>query len=131
MGMMQTPLQLVFHNMAPSPALAEAVRRHAGKLERLCDRIVGCRVVIAMPNRRRARASSLPDVHVVLHVPGRDIAVSRELAHGEDRKSAGDAQAVLTDAFAAAAEQLAEYLGRRQSGIARRPRRRTPQNGID
>ena len=98
---MDIPLELAFHNMAPSSGLTEAVRRQMARLERLDDHIVGCRVVIEMPHKSHRLGSNTPDVHVVLRVPGREIIVSRELAHLGNRPA--NAYAVLADAFGAAA----------------------------
>jgi ribosome-associated translation inhibitor RaiA len=104
---MDIPLELAFHNMAPSGALTEAVRRHVARMERLYDHIIGCRVVIEMPHKSHRLGSNTPDVHVVLRVPGREIIVSRELAHLGNRPS--NAYAVLSAAFAAARQRLMDY----------------------
>jgi len=42
-------------------------------------------------------------------VPGKEIVVSKELAHNGHRKAATDAYAVLDNAFAVAASQLKAY----------------------
>ena len=41
---MQTPLQITFHQLPPSPALEADVRKSVDDLETFFDRIVGCRV---------------------------------------------------------------------------------------
>src|SRR3954468_16662667 len=92
---MDIPLELAFHNMTPSDSLKSAVEREVERLERFYDHIVGCRVVIEMPHKRHRLGSNVPDVHVVLRVPGREIVVSRELTHAGNKKSAVNAYAVL------------------------------------
>lgn len=106
---MDIPLELAFHNLEPSDGLKQAVLEHLGKLEKFHDHIIGCRVVIEMPHKSHRPGSNTPDVHVVLRVPGREIVVSRELAHAGKKKAAVDAYAVLDDAFQAAQQQLKAY----------------------
>lgn len=106
---MDIPLELSFHNLEPSDALKAAVGTHVEKLEKIHDHIIGCRVVIEMPHKSHRLVGTTPDVHVVVRVPGREIVVSRELAHSGNKKSAHDAYAVLDDAFGAAASQLKDY----------------------
>jgi putative sigma-54 modulation protein len=118
---MQIPLELAFHNMSPSAALDAAVRRELRQLERNFGRITGCRVVIAMPHKSHRKGQNAPDVHVLLRVPGREIAVSRELAHAGSGKP--DAYAVLRDAFEAAKQRLSQF--RRQKTARLRPSRQS------
>jgi cold shock CspA family protein len=118
---MDIPLELVFHNMAPSEGLALAVRREVARLERLFNHIVGCRVVIEMPHKSHRAGSNAPDVHVLLRVPGREIVVSRELAHGGNKKSATNAYAVVKDAFAAAQQRLKDYRRQRRGDVKAKP----------
>jgi hypothetical protein len=104
---MDIPLELAFHNMAPSAGLTDAVRRQVARLERLDGHIVGCRVVIEMPHKSHRLGGNTPDVHVLLRVPRREIIVSRELAHLGKRPA--NAYAVLADAFGAARQRLMDY----------------------
>jgi ribosome-associated translation inhibitor RaiA len=114
---MNIPLELVFHNIAPSDGLTQAVRREVARLERVYDHIVGCRVVIEMPHKSHRLGSNAPDVHVLLRVPGREIIVSRELAHRGEGKSATNAYAVLKDAFEAARQRLKGYRSLRRGEV--------------
>ncbi len=111
---MDIPLELAFHNMAPSDGLSTAVRKQVGRLERIYDHIVGCRVVIEMPHKRHRLGSNAPDVHVLLRVPGREIVVSREAARGK-AKAPTNAYAVLSEAFSAAQTGLKDYRRRQIS----------------
>lgn len=43
---MDIPLELAFHNMAPSDGLTQSVKREVARLERFFDHIISCRVVI-------------------------------------------------------------------------------------
>ena len=106
---MDIPLELSFHNVEPSDALKAAVNEHLGKLEQLHDHIIGCRVVIELPHKSQKSSGNPPDVHIVLRVPGKEIVVSKELAHAGHKKNATDAYAVLDSAFAVAAGRLKDY----------------------
>jgi ribosome-associated translation inhibitor RaiA len=106
---MDIPLELSFHNIESSDALKAAVREHLGRLEQFHDHIIGCRVVIELPHKSQKASGNPPDVHIVLRVPGKEIVVSRELAHGGHKKAATDAYAVLDNAFAVAQQQLMAY----------------------
>ena len=106
---MDIPLELSFHNIDSSDALKDAVKEHLSKLEQLHDHIIGCRVVIEMPHKSQKASGNPPDVHIVLRVPGKEIVVSKELAHNGHKKAATDAYAVLDNAFAVAASQLKAY----------------------
>ena len=106
---MDIPLELSFHNLEPSDALKTAVRSHVTKLEQFHDHIIGCRVVIEMPHKSQKASGNPPDVHIVIRVPGKEIVVSKELAHSGHKKAATDAYAVLDDAFSVAQKQLKDY----------------------
>ncbi|HXB52155.1 MAG TPA: HPF/RaiA family ribosome-associated protein [Rhizomicrobium sp.] len=106
---MDIPLELSFHNMQSSDALKAAVEKHVHKLDSLDAHLVGCRVVIEMPHKNHRAGQNIPDVHIVLRVPGKELVVSRELAHAANRKTPTDAYSVLDAAFAAAQGQLKEH----------------------
>ena len=105
---MDIPLELAFHNMAPSSALAAAAQQQVRRLEKFYDHIIGCRVVIEMPHKSHRKGQNAPDVHVLLRVPGREIVVRRELARAGSKKSA-DAYAVLREAFQAMQQCLKDF----------------------
>jgi len=106
---MDIPLELSFHNVEPSDALKDAVRGHVTKLEQFHDHIIGCRVVIELPHKSQKASGNPPDVHIVIRVPGKEIVVSKELAHNGHKKASTDAYAVLDNAFTVAQQQLKAY----------------------
>jgi ribosome-associated translation inhibitor RaiA len=114
---MDIPLELSFHNIEASEALKSAVKQHVQKLEQLHDHIIGCRVVIELPHKSQKALGNQPDVHIVVRVPGKEIVVSKELAHAGHKKSATDAYVVLDNAFAVAASRLKDYRRIRQGDV--------------
>jgi cold shock CspA family protein/ribosome-associated translation inhibitor RaiA len=106
---MDIPLEVSFHNIAPSDALKTAIRQHVDRLERHCGHIIGCRVVVEIPHKHHRIGSKTPDVHVVVHVPGREIVVSRELVHAGNGKTAVNAYSLLNDAFKVVEQRLKDH----------------------
>ena len=106
---MDIPLELSFHNVEPSDAFKAAVQAHVQKLEQFHDHVISCRVSIEMPHKSQKATANQPDVHIVVRVPGKEIVVSKELAHAGHKKSATDAYAVLDNAFAVAIGRLKDH----------------------
>lgn len=102
---MQVPLRISFRNMQASPAIEARIRDKAAKLERFCDYIIGCHVIVEAPHRSQ-RKGRLYNLRIDLTVPGREIVV--EHAGAEDPSHA-QIQVAMRDAFDAAARQLSDY----------------------
>ncbi|HEY4114772.1 MAG TPA: HPF/RaiA family ribosome-associated protein [Rhizomicrobium sp.] len=105
---MDIPLEIVFHGMKPSAAVEALVREHVGKLEKRFEHIIGCRVAIEIPHRQH-RTGNVPEVHIEIRVPRKELVISREPHKVKDRRAKIDVNAVLKDAFGAAEKQLTEY----------------------
>lgn len=99
---MQLPLEIVFHNMDPSPAVEEEIRRRAKKLERFAEDIVSCRVAVEAPHKHH-RHGRLFHVSIDLRLPGREIVVNRDPAQHHAHE---DVYVALRDAFDAARRRL-------------------------
>lgn len=103
---MQSPLQISYENVPESDALSAHIRQKADKLEQMYERLIGCRVRVALPHRHSAQGESF-EVRVECSVPG-----AEPLVCG---KSAPDVYVALRDAFDAALRQL-ESLDELRSG---------------
>jgi ribosomal subunit interface protein len=97
--LMDRPLELVFRNMKASKELKALVEERAERLEQIYQHIIGCRVTIELDNRR---SGTIPDVHIDIQVPGRDLVVNQH-------SRGGDALTSVHNAFDAAAQQIREY----------------------
>jgi cold shock CspA family protein len=107
---MERPLDIAFHGLDSSPSLEADIRAHVEKLETRYPHLIGCRVSIeALHNQHRT--GNVFDVHVVLSVPGRDLAVSREPHKARQRYAHPDVRTSLRDAFKAAERQLQSLKG--------------------
>lgn len=101
---MTIPLQIVFKDLDPSPALEALIREKAERLERFASRITGCRVTIEMPHHRQAK---LYNARIEVLVPHGEVAVTREglRNHAHEHPSIA-----VRDAFDAAVRQLEDYV---------------------
>jgi len=107
---MERPLDIAFHGIDPSPTIEAEIRQRVQKLERRYGNLIACRVSIeALHNQHRT--GNVHDVHIVLSVPGRDLAVSREPHKAKDRFAHPDLRGALRDAFEAAERQLESHKG--------------------
>lgn len=105
---MQTPLQITFHQLPPSPALEADVRKWVDELETFFDRIVSCRVLIEAPHHHHHQGR-LYRVRIEIGVPGEHIVVGR--SPDEDHAHA-DPHVAVRDAFRAARRQLEDHVRR-------------------
>jgi cold shock CspA family protein len=105
---MDRPLEIAFHGVDPSPSLEADIRQHVAKLDQRFPRLVGCRVSIEGLHNQH-RTGNVYEVHIVLSVPGKDLAVSREPHKAKERYANPDVRTALRDAFKAAERQLQEH----------------------
>jgi ribosome-associated translation inhibitor RaiA/cold shock CspA family protein len=108
---MQLPLQIRFHNLDHSAVIEDMIREKAARLDRFCDHIMSCRVVVEAPHRHHEHGN-LYQVRIDITVPGEEIVVNREPPLHTDYK---DITIAVRDAFDAARRQLEDY-ARRQRG---------------
>jgi cold shock CspA family protein/ribosome-associated translation inhibitor RaiA len=116
---MESPLEIAFHNLQPSPAIEAELRKHVDKIEHRFGRLTGCRVSVEKLHNQH-RTGNLFEVHITLSVPGhgRDLAVSRPPQRARERFANPDVHVSIRDAFAAAERQLEAFKGRVRSDIA-------------
>ena len=112
---MQLPLEIVFKNLDPSPAIETEVREKARKLERFHDRIVRCRVVIEAPHKHQ-RSGHLYRVMLDVTIPGGELIARRS---PDQRHAHEDVYVAIRDAFDAMRRQLEDF-ARRQRGHVKR-----------
>jgi ribosomal subunit interface protein len=105
---MQAPVEIRFHGMAPSPAIAAAVATWVARLDHVYDRVQHCHVSIDLPHRRQRRGAQF-QVKIGLAIPGAEALVS-EREHN-------DVYLALADAFVAVRRQLREHTRIRRGDI--------------
>lgn len=109
---MKLPLQVVFHDMAASPALEAQARRKVRHLERFRHDIMGCRVDVALLHKHRNQGRPF-GVRLHLTVPGHEFTV--------DRVQDEDVYIALREAFADMRRQLEQSLARTRGNEKQHP----------
>jgi cold shock CspA family protein/ribosome-associated translation inhibitor RaiA len=104
---MERPLEIVFHNMAPSAEIEGLVREKVAKLEKFYPRMIGCRVAVELPHKQH-KTGNIPEVHVEIQVPGQTLVVRRE-HHVHQRRTTPDARSSVREAFDAAKLRLQDF----------------------
>ena len=111
---MDTPVEIVFHNMPSSPAIEAEIRERVEKLDKLYEHLIGCRVSVEQLHRRH-QTGNLYDVHIDMQVPGNELAVTREPHRPKEKFANPDVGVALRTAFQTAERRLLEFK-RRQHG---------------
>lgn len=75
-------VRITARDFAMTEAIETLIRKRAERLNNYFDRISSCHVVLSAPTVKHHRSGGPYDVHIVLHVPGGELAVNRQ--HGED-----------------------------------------------
>lgn len=107
---MKIPLRVTFRNLSSSPELEARIGEKMESLERICDDLIGCRVLIEEQHRHHHKGR-LIHVRIELSVPGSEIIVSRDPAADHAHE---DPFVAVRDAFEALERQLDVYLRRRR-----------------
>ncbi|MTJ79559.1 MAG: ribosome-associated translation inhibitor RaiA [Telmatospirillum sp.] len=112
---MQIPLQITFHGLDHSDAIEERIREKAAKLEQVCDRIIGCRVVIEVRHRNAStqhRKGEPFHIAVDVTVPGAKLVVKND---PKDSHINEDILIALREAFDNIERQLKDYMDRQRT----------------
>ena len=116
---MRDPVEITLRGVPRSGALERYVGEQARALDRQCDHIQTCHVVVEALHRPRQQGAPFA-VRLNITLPGTEVVVNRE--HGEDVYIA------LRDAFEAAGMQLKDHV-RRLGNSGRRSKNGTPNRG--
>lgn len=111
---MQRPLQLRWHNVDPSDAVAAIVEEEVARLERFWDRITGCTVTLEAPSRHHRQSGAQYRVRIELSVPGGKLVVGRDPT---STRAHTDLAAVVNVAFREARRQLEDHVRRIQGRV--------------
>ena len=114
---MERPLEIAFHNTDHSDSVEADIRRHVDKLEQRYPHLIGCRVSVEKLHGPQ-RGGNAFEVHIVLAVPGRDLAVSRAPHRAKERYAHPDVHTAVRDAFDAAEKQLQSFKTRQREDAA-------------
>ena len=110
---MQIPLQITYRNMEASEAIDTYIRERAAKLDRSCENMVGCRVVVEAPHKHHHKGG-LYHVSIDITLPKESIIINRE---PELHQAHQDAHVAVRDAFDAAQKQLRAFVSRQKGEV--------------
>jgi cold shock CspA family protein len=107
---MRVPLEISYRNVEKSEFLEELIREKAAKLERICEDIISCRVVVEKPQEHQ-RSGNPYRVRIDVRLPpGKEVIAERGLGQGSLHDPLPK---VIRSAFETAAKQLREIVKRR------------------
>jgi ribosomal subunit interface protein len=93
--------QITYRGMDHSPSLDARIQELCHKLEQFHPKITSCHVIVDERDRHKAKGNHF-EVRLDVHVPGREIAVSRQQHE--------DPYAAVTDAFHVMERQLEQEI---------------------
>lgn len=102
---MQTPPEITVVDFEKPDWLEDRVRARIGRLERISDRLIGCKVWIRAPHRRH-RTGTRYQVDIEVATPERVLAVDRDPG---DAAAHEDLTVAIRDAFDAIERQLRRW----------------------
>lgn len=111
---MKVPIQVVFRNMDRSDFVESQILEKAGKLDRVFDRIISCRITVEIPHKSHSKGNE-HEVTIDIAVPEKKIVVNRSASGTE--KSADLALAAFKEALEAAKRQLEDYARKRRGHV--------------
>jgi ribosome-associated translation inhibitor RaiA len=125
---MKLPVQITFRNMKSSEAIEMTIRKRIDKLETYYDQIMGCRVLVEVPNRHHLKGRHR-HIRIDLTVPDAEIVVNHEpslhsqqkqietAVHSKSLELHGnykDINIAIREAFEVAKRRLLDYARRRR-----------------
>ena len=103
---MKVPVQILFRDCLHSHAVEARITEQIHKLEKYCDRITSCRVVLQATHRNHQKGK-LYQVQIHMTVPGGNIVVGRDTSNDHSSK---DVYAAIRDSFEASRRQLKKHV---------------------
>lgn len=111
---MKLPLQISFHNLDRSETVENRIIKEASKLDRFCDHIMSCRVVLDVPHRHHEQGN-VYQVRIDITAPREEISVVHEPPEHDPHYK--DINVAIRDAFGSAARKLEEYVRRQRKDV--------------
>lgn len=115
---MRIPLEISFHGLESSDSLEQTIRKDAAKLERVCDRLISCRVGIKL-DQKSSNTSNPFRIKIEMRVPpGHNLVVTNKSGLKE---AADDLPAVIKNTFKSAHRRLKQLMEKQQGSKKSHP----------
>ncbi len=111
---METPVEIVFHDLERSEAVEARIRERVSRLERFHPRITSCHVFVEAAHRNAQRRSPEYQVRLEVRVPGAELAVRSKPG---DVAAHHDIYVAIRDAFEAMERQLKRHRRQRTGEV--------------
>lgn len=99
-------LKIQFIDFAESAAIRSMVQDHVDSLEKMCNKIMSCHVVLSRPHRK-LHQGSIYKVKLRLHLPGTEIIIDKDPGKNHAHE---DIHIAIRDAFLAARRKVEDYV---------------------
>jgi len=115
---MQVPLEITFRDVQKTDEMDDLIREKSAKLDRICDHLSSCRVVVEKPQKNQSSGQPYR-VRIDLTIPpGHEIVVNRDPNKGNLHL---DLAAEIRWAFDAAGRQLKELMEKQRRDVKTHP----------
>ncbi len=112
---MRIPLEISFHGISRSESIEQLIRNDAEKLERVCDRLISCRVGVKLDQKSSNTANTFK-VKIEMRVPpGHNLVVTNKSGIKE---AADDLPTTIKNTFKSAHRRL-KQLNEKQQGAGK------------
>jgi ribosome-associated translation inhibitor RaiA len=112
------PYNLISRDFPVSEANRFELEKHMLRLERICDKITSCDIVLSLPHKH-GHKGRIFHLNLKLHVPGEVLVINREPELNADHE---DFHLSVRDAFKALRRRLEEYVSRQKGMIKQHER---------
>jgi cold shock CspA family protein/ribosome-associated translation inhibitor RaiA len=111
---MEIPLEITYRGVQKTDGIESLIREKAAKLDRICDKLISCRVAVESPQQHQNSGSPFR-VRINMRIPpGHELVVRRESSKGDIHDPL---HTVLRTAFEAAYRQLKEHTEKKQGDV--------------
>jgi cold shock CspA family protein/ribosome-associated translation inhibitor RaiA len=119
---MQVPLEIACKGLDRTDKLQSVIDKNAERLEKVCDHIISCRMVIERPHEHPDQGSDYRVSLVVRIPPNHEVVIKHSSTEGDMHESL---EKIINDVFHAASRQCQEIARLQRDRVKRHPERET------
>lgn len=115
---MEVPLELAFKGVPRNEGTEELIREKVAKLERICDYIISCRIILEKPQAHQERGNQYRMRIEVKVPPGHDLIAKQEASEGDMHDPM---DIVIRKVFAIMEDQLRALTEKQRRDVKKHP----------